>query len=287
MPHLIRSSIPALAWPAALFGSVAVHAALFWGPSPQSLGDVARPAGRPVAIAGTLAGVLGSASTATPVETAEPVKPTTARAVKAVTPVTAAPVAPTPALSATASLAPVVEAQPTPPTPADSATLATPQPVKSAPQTAKPPPAPDRTRQARERERERQREKAERRRKKEAARKASRAGSRVQGAAGARSGGRGGARAASAGSVRSYGLVVRARILANRPGGTGGHGRAVISFGLSPSGGLRYASVARSSGNRNLDARALRAVRRSAPFPRPPQGATMGQLRFSIAFSFN
>ena len=82
-------------------------------------------------------------------------------------------------------------------------------------------------------------------------------------------------------------MVVRARILANRPGGTGGHGRAVISFGLSSSGGLRYASVTRSSGNRRLDALALRAVRRSAPFPRPPRGATTGQLRFSIAFSFN
>ncbi len=280
MPHLIRSSIPALVWPAALLGSVAVHAALFLNTPPQSFGDVPRPAGRPVAIAGTLAGIIGSASTATPVDTAEPVKPATAQAVEAVTPATAAPVAPTPALSSTASLAPVVEAQPTPQTPAESATLATPQP-------AKPPPEPQRTPLARELVRERQRKKAERRRKKEAARKSSRAGGRAQGAAGARSGGRGGARAASAGSVRSYGLVVRARILANRPGGAGGHGRAVISFGLSPSGGLRYASVARSSGNRRLDALALRAVRRSAPFPRPPQGATTGQLRFSIAFSFN
>ncbi|MCB1510250.1 MAG: TonB family protein [Hyphomicrobiaceae bacterium] len=285
MQRLIRSSIPALAWPAALIGSVAVHAALFLSPSPQSLGDVPRPAGRPVAIAGTLAGVIGSASTAAPVDTAEPVKPAAAQVAEAVTPVRTVPVAPTPALSATASLAPVVEAQPVPETPADSATLAAPQPVKPAPRATKPPPTPDRTQQARKRER--QGKKAKRRRKKDVARKSSRRGGRVQGAAGARSGGRGGARAASAGSVRSYGMVVRARILANRPGGTGGHGRAVISFGLSSSGGLRYASVTRSSGNRRLDALALRAVRRSAPFPRPPRGATTGQLRFSIAFSFN
>jgi TonB family protein len=90
-------------------------------------------------------------------------------------------------------------------------------------------------------------------------------------------------RRASSSSVRAYGRRVRGRILQRARGG-GGSGTAVVSFGVSLSGGLRYARIARSSGKKYLDRRALAAVRGS--YPRPPKGATSSQLRFTIAISF-
>jgi len=114
---------------------------------------------------------------------------------------------------------------------------------------------------------------------------ASRAGNNQQGAAGSSRGGRGGHQAASGAAINRYAAGVRARILSNRPGSLG-RGRVVVSFGLSSSGSLRYASVARSSGSSRLDQAALAAVRRSSPFPSPPSGASSRQLQFSISFTF-
>ena len=99
--------------------------------------------------------------------------------------------------------------------------------------------------------------------------------------------GKGGERvAASSGSILSYAAHVRARVAGNRPSGGGLRGTAVVSFGVTPSGGLAYASVARSSGSSQLDQLAVSAVRGAAPFPTPPAGATSAQLRFSIPFHF-
>lgn len=128
--------------------------------------------------------------------------------------------------------------------------------------------------------------KREARRKPKLRRSGGRAGGKSQGAAGHRRSGNNGRRTASAGAMRSYGALVRARVLANRPGGGAERGRAVISFGIAASGSLRYARVARSSGNAFLDRSSLSAVRRAAPFPRPPRGASSTQLRFSISFTF-
>jgi protein TonB len=91
---------------------------------------------------------------------------------------------------------------------------------------------------------------------------------------------------ASAGSILSYAAYVRARVAGNKPAGAGHRGTASIAFGVTPSGGLAYARVSRSSGSAALDRLALGAVRQAAPFPRPPSGARPGQLRFSIAFHF-
>lgn len=110
-------------------------------------------------------------------------------------------------------------------------------------------------------------------------------GNNRQGNAGTQRAGQRGAARASSGSILSYAARVRARILGNRPGAAG-RGRVVVSFGLTTSGGLRYARIARSSGNSSVDRAALSAVRRSSPFPRPPRGASSGQLRFSIPFHF-
>jgi protein TonB len=99
--------------------------------------------------------------------------------------------------------------------------------------------------------------------------------------------GTGGERAsASTGSILTYAAQVRARVAANKPTGGGLRGTAFVSFGLTTSGGLAFASVSRSSGNATLDQLAVSAVRRSAPFPSPPAGATSAQLRFSIPFYF-
>jgi protein TonB len=99
--------------------------------------------------------------------------------------------------------------------------------------------------------------------------------------------GTGGERAsASSGSLLSYAAHVRARVAGNKPSGGGLRGTAFVSFGVTPSGELAYASVARSSGNSTLDQLAIAAVRGAAPFPTPPTGATSAQLRFTIPFYF-
>lgn len=90
---------------------------------------------------------------------------------------------------------------------------------------------------------------------------------------------------ASRGSILSYGAMVRARIARNKPGG-GARGNVVIALSISTSGSLQSARIVRSSGNPSLDQSALAAVRRSSPFPPPPQGATARQLRFTIPFQF-
>ncbi len=90
-------------------------------------------------------------------------------------------------------------------------------------------------------------------------------------------------RRASTSTVRSYGRKVRARILRRARGGAGS-GTAVVTFGISSSGQVRYARISRSSGKSKLDRRALATVRGS--FPKPPKGANSSQLNFSIAISF-
>jgi protein TonB len=91
---------------------------------------------------------------------------------------------------------------------------------------------------------------------------------------------------ASRGSVLSYAARVRAKVARNKPSGRGHRGTARVSFGVSRSGGLSYARLARSSGSAALDQAALSAVRRAAPFGAPPAGASSAQLRFSIPFYF-
>ncbi len=92
---------------------------------------------------------------------------------------------------------------------------------------------------------------------------------------------------ASSGDISGYKARVLARLAAHRPpAGRGFRGTAVVSFGISRSGGLTYARVSRSSGNAAADQAALASVRRAAPFPLPPAGAATGQLRFANPFHF-
>ncbi|MEO0771612.1 MAG: TonB family protein [Pseudomonadota bacterium] len=81
-------------------------------------------------------------------------------------------------------------------------------------------------------------------------------------------------------SVSNYpGKVMRKLSRVSRPRGVG-RGTAVVAFRVSGSGGLSGASIARSSGNAQLDQAALSMVRRAAPFPAPPPGA---KRSFSIS----
>lgn len=87
---------------------------------------------------------------------------------------------------------------------------------------------------------------------------------------------------ASSGSAVNYAAMVRARVAARKPAGQGSRGTVVIAFGVTRSGSLGYASIARSSGNPGLDRSVLAAVR-GASFPAPPPGAG---TRFAVPFHF-
>jgi protein TonB len=299
-------SLPA--WCIAIALSIAVHAAMAIGIDPPQPGMAQPPAGPPISVAGSLSSVLGAAvsSDASSDQSLEPVKPERIKAIAAVSP-SVRPQTPDRTITATHMASPtsssqVATAQSVTPDPialvsttaavpvrqigitaAQSTTKTTPpvspatsvkvvDPPRQNKQHANPAPKnnPARTSTAQQ-----QSSKTS---------SASRSGSSRSGSAGSSRGG-GGRSQASAGSVANYGAAVRARILSNRPASSGA-GRVVVSFGLSSAGGLRFAKVVNSSGNAGLDRAALSAVRRSAPFPRPPAGASSGQLSFSIPFSF-
>lgn len=98
--------------------------------------------------------------------------------------------------------------------------------------------------------------------------------------------GRSDAETSGEGGIGSYGGVVRARVDRNKPRGMNGRGTVIVTIGVSPSGGLRFARLSRSSGNAALDRAAMAAVQRSAPFPDPPAGASPGQLVFHIPIAY-
>ncbi len=91
---------------------------------------------------------------------------------------------------------------------------------------------------------------------------------------------------ASTGALLAYAAHVRARLAGHKPSARGRRGTAIVAFGLSSTGEIVYADVARSSGNPALDRAAVAAVRGAAPFPPPPAGATPAQLQYSIPFKF-
>lgn len=91
---------------------------------------------------------------------------------------------------------------------------------------------------------------------------------------------------ASRGSVLNYAARIRAILARHKPSIDGYTGTTRISFGVTPSGDLRYVEIASSSGKGKLDQAALAAVRQAAPFGDPPPDATPNQLQFIIPFNF-
>lgn len=88
---------------------------------------------------------------------------------------------------------------------------------------------------------------------------------------------------AATGNASNYAARVQARVASRRPSVGGKKATASVSFGVSPSGGLAYVRIGRSSGVAAFDQAALSAVRGAAPFPAPPPGA---RTTFSIPFYF-
>lgn len=88
---------------------------------------------------------------------------------------------------------------------------------------------------------------------------------------------------ASTGAIRNYASMIRSRIARYKPS-TAHTGGVAISISLTASGGLKSVAIIRSSGNRTLDRQMLSAVRRAAPFPRPPDGTSPNQS-FTVQFA--
>lgn len=83
-------------------------------------------------------------------------------------------------------------------------------------------------------------------------------------------------------SAASYDRAVLKKINRTRRMAAPARGTAVVGFRIGRDGGLASASVIQSSGSSDLDALALDHIRRSAPFPAPPEGA---KRSFSFAFT--
>lgn len=63
-------------------------------------------------------------------------------------------------------------------------------------------------------------------------------------------------------------------------------GQVVVGFTVDTDGGVTAAEVVESSGHRSLDRAAIRAVKNSAPFPRPPASLFDGALKMKITIVF-
>jgi protein TonB len=80
--------------------------------------------------------------------------------------------------------------------------------------------------------------------------------------------------AATSAAVKKFRRAVQSKITrSSRRMKTRARGTAHVQFTITASGGLASVSLRRSSGNKSLDKAALTAVRRAAPFPKPPKGA--------------
>ncbi len=84
-------------------------------------------------------------------------------------------------------------------------------------------------------------------------------------------------------AASSYPGKVYARIARTRLRNAGAKGAAQVRFTVSPSGQAVSVSVARSSGNAEVDRAAVAHVKRASPFAKPPPGA---QTRFVIPIEF-
>jgi protein TonB len=91
---------------------------------------------------------------------------------------------------------------------------------------------------------------------------------------------------ASPGEITRYQTQLRAIIARRTPPGIGQRGTAIVAFEIEPSGALRHIEIKSSSGNPILDRRALAAVSKSAPFPKPPARMTQRQRLYTIPFHF-
>jgi protein TonB len=67
----------------------------------------------------------------------------------------------------------------------------------------------------------------------------------------------------------------------------GEQGTALVRFSIDRSGRVLSSSLVRSSGSSLLDKETMELVRRSEPFPRPPESAQGAQFTFSVPVRFS
>lgn len=92
----------------------------------------------------------------------------------------------------------------------------------------------------------------------------------------------------SAALVAEWSARVRERISRRKaaPSGKWDPGGALLRITLSRDGTLLRLGILRSSGDRNLDAAAVSAIRRARPFPAAPNGFSDAQVTFDVPVSF-
>ncbi|MCV0370127.1 TonB family protein [Filomicrobium sp.] len=271
--------------------AIALHAAVFIGAnrSPQQQGDESPAAGPPISAQGSTAGILGSEPEELEIEMIETIQESSPREITAEIAET------TEVKEATSEVNIAISAPVAPPVEAEAlmevkaVTLSETLDIKEAAS-----PAEESSRQAKTLEarevvvpepnpiEKKQREEKKVGKHKRSAERRQAGNSATQGSAG--SGGGAGKSRANAGAISAYAAKVRGRVFARYPRIATSVGVAVISFGLTTSGALRYARVTRPSGNREFDQRALASVRGTS-FPPPPAGVQASQLRFSISFN--
>lgn len=82
-------------------------------------------------------------------------------------------------------------------------------------------------------------------------------------------------------AASNYPGAVMRKINRTRKPRVGARGTAIVGFEIAPDGGLVAVQLLRSSGEAAVDAAALDHLRRAAPFPAPPAGATR---RFQVEY---
>lgn len=91
----------------------------------------------------------------------------------------------------------------------------------------------------------------------------------------------------SDGEATRYTQDLWRHIATRRPHGVQGRGTTLITFRIGLDGALLAARIAGTSGDFNLDRIALRTLRQSAPFPRPPVTLSKGPLEFTVPVNFH
>jgi protein TonB len=89
--------------------------------------------------------------------------------------------------------------------------------------------------------------------------------------------------------VKTWGAAIRARVEARKaypPAAKGATGTTTLSLTVSTAGRLLSVSVAKSSGNRALDAAAIKAAKSAGRFPAAPKGIGSGTHRFTLPLTF-
>jgi protein TonB len=91
--------------------------------------------------------------------------------------------------------------------------------------------------------------------------------------------------AATPGQISRYALSIQQTLNRHPPRHLGTRGRAVVKFGLTETGGVRFAEIERSSGSKSIDDAVLAAIWRIA-FPAPPGGMSERQRSYTAPIEF-